>query len=177
MTSLHHGGRLAAALVTVTTFDHDINHRRISFCGLAPGTQRKSHRQLAGKLDDAGRAGLGGELGSPIRDLRLRDERAAERARPMTGAADSGVRAHVIIRGWVQNVFFRASCRGEATRLGVNGFISNLRDGRVEAVFEGDTNAVRAIVEWCRHGPPDAIVESIDVTYEEPVGETGFRVR
>ncbi|MGP8065117.1 MAG: acylphosphatase [Acidimicrobiales bacterium] len=87
------------------------------------------------------------------------------------------LRAQVVVRGWVQNVFFRASCRDEAARLGVSGFVSNLRDGRVEGVFEGTPAAVHAIVEWCRHGPPDATVESVDVTYEEPVGETGFRVR
>ncbi len=95
----------------------------------------------------------------------------------MSGDSGPVLRAHVIVRGMVQNVFFRASCRDEATRLGVSGFVSNLRDGRVEGVFEGEARAVRAIVDWCRKGPPDAIVESIEVTFEEPAGEIGFRVR
>ncbi|MGD0741871.1 MAG: acylphosphatase [Acidimicrobiales bacterium] len=95
----------------------------------------------------------------------------------MGQSASPDIRAHVIVRGRVQNVFFRASCRREATRLGLSGFVSNLRDGRVEGVFEGEADAVRDAVEWCRHGPPDAVVESIEVTFEEPVGETGFRVR
>jgi acylphosphatase len=93
------------------------------------------------------------------------------------GGGSAGTRAHVIVRGRVQNVFFRAACREQATRLGVSGFVSNLRDGRVEGVFEGEAAAVRAVVEWCRHGPPGAAVASIEVTYEEPVGEVGFRVR
>jgi acylphosphatase len=96
---------------------------------------------------------------------------------PMSGDRNPNLRAHVVVRGRVQNVFFRASCRKEAARLGVTGFVSNLRDGRVEAVFEGEVNAVRAAVDWCRRGPPGATVDSIEVNFEEPVGETGFRVR
>ena len=57
----------------------------------------------------------------------------------------------------------------------MTGFVSNLRDGRVEAVFEGEPNAVRAAVDWCRRGPPGATVDSIEVDFEEPVGEAGFR--
>ncbi|MFZ0059618.1 MAG: acylphosphatase [Acidimicrobiales bacterium] len=95
----------------------------------------------------------------------------------MSTSDDPGVRAHVVVHGRVQNVFFRASCREEATRLGVRGFVSNLRDGRVEAVFEGGAHAVHAMVDWCGHGPPGAAVESVETTFEEPVGEVGFRVR
>jgi acylphosphatase len=95
----------------------------------------------------------------------------------MIGDGNPNLRAHVVVRGRVQNVFFRASCRREAERLGVTGFVSNLRDGRVEAVFEGEPNAVRAAVDWCRRGPPGATVDSIEVDFEEPVGEAGFRVR
>ena len=95
----------------------------------------------------------------------------------MSEGGPHALRAHVIVRGRVQNVFFRASCREKAARLGVSGFVSNLRDGRVEGVFEGTSAAVHAMVEWCRHGPPGAAVESVEVTYEEPVGETGFHVR
>ena len=95
----------------------------------------------------------------------------------MSGDGNPNIRAHVVVRGRVQNVFFRASCRKEAGRLGVTGFVSNLRDGRVEAVFEGEANAVRAAVDWCRRGPPGATVDSIEANFEQPVGETGFHVR
>jgi acylphosphatase len=95
----------------------------------------------------------------------------------MDESVDPALRAHVIVHGGVQNVFFRASCRDEATRLGVSGFVSNLSDGRVEGVFEGNEEAVHALVKWCGHGPPGARVESVEVNFEKPVGETGFRVR
>jgi acylphosphatase len=77
----------------------------------------------------------------------------------------------------VQGVFFRAEARARAESLGVAGWIRNLPDGRVEAVFEGEDDRVGSMVEWCRRGPAGAEVEAVDVEREEPVGETGFRVR
>jgi acylphosphatase len=77
----------------------------------------------------------------------------------------------------VQGVFFRDSCRREADRLAVAGWARNLDDGSVEIVAEGDTDAVRALEQWCHDGPPRAIVTRVDGTDEPPEGMTGFRTR
>jgi acylphosphatase len=76
----------------------------------------------------------------------------------------------------VQGVFFRAEARARAESLGLAGWIRNAEDGSVEAVFEGDEERVRSIVEWCRRGPAGARVEDVEVETEQPTGETGFRV-
>jgi acylphosphatase len=81
------------------------------------------------------------------------------------------VRAHVFIKGRVQGVFFRQSTQLKAQSLGVKGWIRNLFDGRVEAVFEGDKSQVEMLVDYCRHGPPAARVENIEVNYENYKGE------
>ena len=83
---------------------------------------------------------------------------------------------HVWIRGRVQGVFFRAEARARAESLGLAGWIRNAEDGSVEAVFEGDEERVRSMVEWCRRGPAGARVEDVEAETEEPTGETGFRV-
>jgi acylphosphatase len=87
------------------------------------------------------------------------------------------IRAHVFVSGRVQGVFYRASTRDAARERDVDGWVRNLDDGRVEAVFEGSENDVEALVEWCHTGSSAATVENVDVTYEEPSGESGFRVR
>ena len=79
--------------------------------------------------------------------------------------------------GEVQGVFFRDSCRKEAARRGVAGWVTNRLDGAVEAVFEGEPEAVGAMVELCRSGPGRARVERLEETSEEPEGLDGFRVR
>ena len=86
-------------------------------------------------------------------------------------------RSRVIVSGNVQGVFFRDTCRRKASERGVAGWVSNRRDGAVEAVFEGDPHAVRALVDWCREGPRGAQVESVEETIEEPEGLSGFEVR
>lgn len=86
-------------------------------------------------------------------------------------------RVHVLISGKVQGVFYRANTREQARRRGVSGWVRNLRDGRVEAVFEGEEGAVEDMVEWCRAGPPSARVEDVEVEWEEPRGLEGFVVR
>ncbi|WP_153934557.1 acylphosphatase [Aeromicrobium sp. S22] len=86
-------------------------------------------------------------------------------------------RRHVIVRGTVQGVFFRASCQQEAARLGATGWVANRPDGSVEAVFEGPPEVVDRLVEWCRTGPPRAAVSDVQVTEQQPVGELGFEVR
>lgn len=87
------------------------------------------------------------------------------------------VRRRVVVRGRVQGVFFRDSCRQEALDAGVAGFVSNQPDGTVLAVFEGDGDGVRRMVDWCRSGPSSAHVTAVDVGEEEPTGETDFTVR
>jgi acylphosphatase len=87
------------------------------------------------------------------------------------------VRRKVVVSGRVQGVFFRASCRDAARALGVAGWISNEADGTVQAVFEGDEDAVEGMVAWCHSGPPQAHVEAVEVTDEEPTGEQGFSTR
>ena len=86
------------------------------------------------------------------------------------------IRRRVVVRGTVQGVFFRASCQREASARGVAGWVSNRPDGAVEAVFEGDASAVEAVVEWCRQGPPHAVVSGVDVSDEEPEGLARFDV-
>jgi acylphosphatase len=76
----------------------------------------------------------------------------------------------------VQGVWFRDSCQREADRLGVRGWVRNLDDGRVEAVFEGPSDRVEAMVAWAHQGPPRASVTSVDVTEEPFADEVGFRV-
>jgi acylphosphatase len=83
----------------------------------------------------------------------------------------------VFVSGRVQGVWFRESCRAEATALGVGGWVRNLADGRVEAVFEGTEPAVARMVAWCRQGPSRARVDGVEVQVEEPTGEPGFHVR
>jgi acylphosphatase len=87
------------------------------------------------------------------------------------------VRSRVVVHGHVQGVFFRDSCGREAGSRGVAGWIANRPDGAVEAVFEGDADAVRAMVDWCRGGSRGAEVSSVDETGEEPEGLSGFRIR
>jgi acylphosphatase len=86
-------------------------------------------------------------------------------------------RVRVRVRGRVQGVFFRAEARARAESLGVNGWVRNADDGSVEAVFEGDDERVKSLLEWCRRGPAGARVEEVEAVREEPAGETGFQVR
>jgi acylphosphatase len=87
------------------------------------------------------------------------------------------VRRRVVVHGNVQGVFFRDSARREAKARGVAGWITNRPDGAVEAVFEGDSDSVAALVDFCRRGPRGADVDSIDETREELEGLRGFEVR
>lgn len=88
------------------------------------------------------------------------------------------VRAHIFVRGIVQGVGFRWSMQRIARRLGVKGWVRNLPDGRVEAVLEGPEERVKEVTEWARRGPPFAVVEEVDVIWEEYRGEfKDFRIR
>jgi acylphosphatase len=87
------------------------------------------------------------------------------------------VRRRVVVHGRVQGVFFRDSCERMASSAGVSGWVRNRNDGAVEAVFEGEADAVERMVGWARQGPRRADVDRVEVSEEEPVGESGFRVR
>jgi acylphosphatase len=78
----------------------------------------------------------------------------------------------------VQGVYFRANCQQKAEELGLVGYVRNLRDGTVEAVFEGDRSAIEAGIEWNATRQPRASVERADVAWETPTGEfSEFEVR
>jgi len=87
------------------------------------------------------------------------------------------VRRRVVVHGHVQGVFFRDSTRRTAVRHGVAGWVRNRPDGTVEAVFEGEEEAVAAAVEFCRAGPRGAVVERLEMHGEPPEGLAGFTVR
>lgn len=87
------------------------------------------------------------------------------------------VRAHLIISGRVQGVFFRAETRGAAQRFGVQGWVRNQADGTVEALLEGTEDSVRQAIEWCRQGPPRARVTDVQIAWEAYRGEfDGFAI-
>jgi len=87
-------------------------------------------------------------------------------------------RARVLVKGRVQGVFFRAHTRTAALGFQVNGWVRNLPDGRVEALFEGRRPEVDAMIDWCRRGPSHAIVEHLEVVEEPYTGEfADFSIR
>lgn len=86
-------------------------------------------------------------------------------------------RAHVLVSGRVQGVFFRATTREQAREHGVDGWVKNRTDGRVEAVFEGPEGAVESMIEFCNEGSDAARVEDVTVDYEKPQDLQGFEIR
>jgi acylphosphatase len=86
------------------------------------------------------------------------------------------IRRRVVVSGRVQGVFFRDSVRRLAESRGVAGWVRNNADGTVEAVFEGDDEAVETLLDFCRRGPRGASVEQVEESEEEPLGETAFRI-
>jgi acylphosphatase len=87
------------------------------------------------------------------------------------------IRRRVVVHGHVQGVFFRDSVRRQAMSAGVSGCARNMRDGTVEAVFEGEPDAVEGLVAFCREGPRGARVDRVEVLDEEPEGISGFAIR
>jgi acylphosphatase len=86
-------------------------------------------------------------------------------------------RLRCVVRGKVQGVFFRDSTRRQALKLGLRGWVRNVEDGSVEAVFEGPHEALEHMVEWLHHGPPMARVASVTSQEEPEEGLKGFEVR
>ncbi len=88
------------------------------------------------------------------------------------------VRVHLVVSGRVQGVFFRAKTQEKAQQLGVFGWVKNLSEDRVEAVFEGEKPQVEQLVKWAKKGPSGAIVNDLDLSWEEYQGEfTNFEIR
>lgn len=88
------------------------------------------------------------------------------------------VKAHVIVTGRVQRVFFRGQTKNEANKYNVNGWVQNLPDGRVEAVFEGEKEDVEKVINSTRNGPPGAIVTDLDLEWQDYGGEfNDFQIR
>ena len=87
------------------------------------------------------------------------------------------VRYRVLISGMVQGVSFRVACQRMAWQHGVAGWVRNLDDGRVEAVFEGPAGDVQRLLEWARHGPRLAVVADVVVRAEQPEGVGSFSIR
>lgn len=87
------------------------------------------------------------------------------------------IRVHIYIFGVVQGVFYRDWTRKNALELGLTGWVKNLFDGKVEAVFEGEEEKVREMVRRCHQGPPAALVEKVEVEWEEspPTGGGEFK--
>ncbi len=86
-------------------------------------------------------------------------------------------RAHVVVHGAVQGVFFRVETRDRAHSLGVAGWVRNAADGSVEAVFEGEDERVDSMVDWCRRWPRGARIDEVELAWGEPQGEDGFSIR
>jgi acylphosphatase len=88
------------------------------------------------------------------------------------------IRAHLFVSGNVQGVFFRSEIKHEADKHHVKGWVRNLLDERVEAIFEGDKSDVKKLVEFCRTGPPAAKVTIVNVTWQPYLGEyNSFEIR
>ena len=86
-------------------------------------------------------------------------------------------RRHLIVKGRVHGVGFRWSCRAQAEKLGVAGWVRNLPNGSVEVVVEGNDDAVQQLVAWCHRGPLSARVSTVQDHSETPQGEIGFSIR
>jgi acylphosphatase len=86
------------------------------------------------------------------------------------------IRRRILVSGQIQGVFYRDTCRSTAMSAGVAGSARNLPDGRVEVVLEGEEGAVDRVLDWCRKGTPGSVVQTVEVSGEEPKGETSFRI-
>jgi len=94
----------------------------------------------------------------------------------MSGLTEAPVRVRVVVTGVVQGVWFRDSCREQARKLHVGGWVRNRSDGAVEGEFEGSAVAVDRLVDWCRTGPARARVDGVQVAMVPTSGDQRFRV-
>ena len=75
-------------------------------------------------------------------------------------------RIHIFVSGKVQGVFFRENTRKKAAEFGLSGFVRNLPNGKVEAVFEGDKEKIEKIIQWIKKGPETAQIENIEIDWQ-----------
>lgn len=88
------------------------------------------------------------------------------------------VRAHIFVSGRVQGVLFRESARRKAKSLNLTGWVRNLQDGRVEAIFEGEKDNVEKMIDWAKEGPILARVENLELEWQEYKGEfNDFKIK
>ena len=88
------------------------------------------------------------------------------------------VRAHILVSGRVQGVFFRSEAKKEADKRSVKGWVRNLYDGKIEAILEGEEEVVKKIIKFYRKGPPHARVKDVEVKWENYKGEfRSFRIK
>ncbi len=80
-------------------------------------------------------------------------------------------RLHIFVEGIVQGVFFRASTKEESCKLGLTGWVKNCPNGHVEAIFEGDKDKIEQAIEWCKKGPPGAVVRNVETVWEQATGD------
>lgn len=85
-------------------------------------------------------------------------------------------RAHILLSGRVQGVWFRANTKEKAEQLDLKGWVRNLSNGRVEIVFEGKKEVIEKAIEWCHHGPSFAKVKKVEIKWKEPEGYEDFKV-
>ena len=83
---------------------------------------------------------------------------------------------NLLVKGKVQGVFYRASVRGKAEELGINGWVKNTPDGHVQILASGEEEALKEFIRWCHTGPSRAVVKSVSVTPQESSDVHGFRI-
>ena len=86
------------------------------------------------------------------------------------------VAKRIVVSGRVQGVFYRDTCRREANRLDIAGSAQNLPDGTVEVIAEGEPDAIDELIAWCKKGPAQADVDSVDVSDAAPTGAASFKI-
>ncbi|MBN1502333.1 acylphosphatase [Candidatus Woesearchaeota archaeon] len=87
-------------------------------------------------------------------------------------------RVHIIVSGTVQGVFYRSETKEKATELGLVGWVRNASKGNVEIIAEGPEENLKQLIQWCRHGPPNAEVDDIDIEWFGPVNDfSSFKIR
>ncbi len=85
--------------------------------------------------------------------------------------------AHLIIKGKVQGVFYRASAKKQADSMGITGWVKNTDAGHVELLASGSAEDIKAYIEWCKQGPPKAVVTEVAITKKDEVKFDGFEIR
>ncbi len=149
-------------------------HGRPPLTGVDPDTSAKEiGRQFLLESPSDGVSRTPPAIRCPIRVAAIVASVGYVSSMPDVGAT---IRRRVVVRGRVQGVFFRDTCRREARTRGVNGWVRNSPDGSVEAVFEGGAKSVEAMIAWANRGPDLAEVTGLEVIEEAPQGETRFRV-